>query len=89
MSKQTRIEKQQARVDAFIRQRARELQKLIDAQESAVRKLNKRQSDALDDWWCTIPQSMIPLINAARAELNQSQLDSPNGEQVGDPDLEA
>jgi hypothetical protein len=88
MSKQTRIEKQQARVDAFILARAKELQKLIDAQKATALKLAKRQADARDDWWCTIPQGMIPLISAARSELNQSQLDGPNGEQSGAPDLE-
>lgn len=86
--KQTRIEKQQAKVDAFILARAKELQRLIDAQEAKLLKLRKAQNDALDDWWHTIPEGMILLINAARAELNQSPKDGPNAEQAGDPDLE-
>lgn len=83
----TRRDRQQEKVDAFIRARARELQKLIDSQESTLRRIKQRQHDALDDWWCTIPQGTIPLINAARTELNQSPKDGPNGEQAGDPDL--
>ena len=83
----TRRDRQQEKVDAFIRARARELQRIIDSQET-IRRIKQRLADALDDWWCAIPQGMIPLINTALAELNQSPKDGPNGEQAGDPDLE-
>jgi hypothetical protein len=61
----TRIDKQQARLDAFVKASAKQLVKMIEAKDAAILRATIRHDEAIHDWWCTIPDGMRPLIEKA------------------------